>query len=190
MCVVAGGAVVVMAGSAIATQPTQSAPAVDVAALAAPFTQVVDETLLWAQVSSAIAAPYVAQQGMNLAAQSTGLIAQGLVWYAEATGAGGGAPHDDQPAPASKLRAWAKNQGYVQRPGTGTPEGGPETWEDSATGEWKLKLKLPSARPGLHEDSQKPRFSAKDKNGNYHNPLDGTSGTRKTHGHIPLDPDS
>jgi hypothetical protein len=109
---------------------------------------------------------------------------------AGAAGAGGEAPHDDQPAPASKLREWAKNQGDVQRPGTGTPEGGPETWEDSATGEWKLKLKLPSARPGLHEDSQKPRFSAKDKDGNYHNPLDGTSGARKTHGHIPLDPDS
>jgi hypothetical protein len=86
-CVVAGGAVVVMGGATVATQPTPSAPAVDVAALAAPMTQAVDETLLWAQVGSAIAAPYVAQQGMDLAAQGTGLIAQGLVWYAEATGA-------------------------------------------------------------------------------------------------------
>jgi hypothetical protein len=57
-----------------------------VVALAAPVTQAVDETLMWAQVSSAIAAPSIAQQGMDLAAQSTGLIAQGLVWYAEATG--------------------------------------------------------------------------------------------------------
>jgi hypothetical protein len=85
-CVVAGGAVVVMGGATVATQPTPSAPAVDVAALAAPITQPMDEAALVLQVGGEMARPYLAQQGMDLAAQSTGLIAQGLVWYAEATG--------------------------------------------------------------------------------------------------------
>jgi hypothetical protein len=86
VCAIGGGAVVVMGGATIATQPTQSAPAVDVAALAAPITQPMDEAALVLQVGGEMARPYLAQQGMDLAAQGTGLIAQGLVWYAEATG--------------------------------------------------------------------------------------------------------
>jgi hypothetical protein len=86
VCAIGGGAVVVMGGATIATQPTQAAPAVDVAALVAPITQPMDDATLVLQVGGEMARPYLAQRGMDLAAQGTGLIAQGLVWYAEATG--------------------------------------------------------------------------------------------------------
>jgi RHS repeat-associated protein len=97
----------------------------------------------------------------------------------------GGVP-GARPATASELRQWAQSQGYRQRPGTGTPQGGPETWEDPVTGEWKLKLKEPSTQPGLASGSNVDRYSAKDAAGNYYDPITGVSGTRSQLGHLPL----
>jgi RHS repeat-associated protein len=87
ICAVGVGALVVMGGATIATQPTQPAPPVDVAALVAPISQPMDDATLVMQAASEMTTRYVAQQSMALAAQTTSGIAQGLVWYAEATGA-------------------------------------------------------------------------------------------------------
>ena len=94
---------------------------------------------------------------------------------------------DDRPVPASKLRDWARQNGYVLDPSN--PDG-PETWIDPKSGEWRLKIKSPSDRPGIDPNSQVPRASARNPDGSYVNPITGETGTRGKVGHIPIDPNS
>jgi len=89
------------------------------------------------------------------------------------------------PPRASELRDWARRQGFVREAGEG-----PETWLDPATGAWRLKLKQASFRDGLHEESQRPRYSARTAEGRYFDPVSGQVGTRKELGHQPLEFDS
>jgi hypothetical protein len=85
------------------------------------------------------------------------------------------------------LRQWAKDKGWVRKPG-----GGPETWgveDDSGNFSWRLKIKQEgSMRPGLQPDSNVPRVSARlDTEGTYVNPFTGDTVSRAVGDHIPLD---
>jgi hypothetical protein len=94
------------------------------------------------------------------------------------------------PPKASELRAWATSQGYSLLPNTGDGFTAPETWVDSA-GRWRLKIKRPATRTGLHVGSYQERFSCRQLNPaagdlEYYDPVSGTFGTRQTHGHLDL----
>ena len=98
----------------------------------------------------------------------------------------GGASTQPSQVPASALRNWAKGLGYELD--TSNPNG-PETWVDPINGEWRLKIKEPSNRPGIDPGSQVPRASARTPHGTYINPITGQVGTRSQCGHIPVDLD-
>lgn len=94
------------------------------------------------------------------------------------------------PPKASELRAWATLQGCSLLPNTGDGFTAPETWVDS-TGQWRLKIKRPAIRAGLHAGSYQERFSCRQFNPDtgdleYYDPVSGTFGTRQTHGHLDL----
>ena len=65
---------------------------------------------------------------------------------------------------------------------------GIETWGVKGTDGWRLKIKQPSTTTGIDPGSQKWRFSARTKPGEYYNPVTGQSGTRSQFGHMDLDP--
>jgi len=85
---------------------------------------------------------------------------------------------------ASELRAWAKDQGYVML----SNKNGVEQWGVKGSGGWRLKIKAPSKTQGIAPESQKWRYSARTKPGEYYNPKTGKTGTRQELGHLDLDP--
>ncbi|MEK7250644.1 MAG: hypothetical protein AAB209_09500 [Bacteroidota bacterium] len=67
----------------------------------------------------------------------------------------------------------------------------PETWVDDE-GRWRLKIKRPARRPGLHEGSY--RDSCREINPRtgyleYYNPSGGVFGTRNSMGHLQVEID-
>jgi RHS repeat-associated protein len=86
---------------------------------------------------------------------------------------------------ASELREWAKSQGYELL----SNENGIEVWGIKGADGWRLKIKHPSTTPGIDSGSQKWRFSARTKPGEYYDPTTGRTGTRSQLGHLDLDPD-
>lgn len=86
---------------------------------------------------------------------------------------------------ASELRAWAKYQGYKLL----SNENGIEIWGVDGPEGWRLKIKQPSITPGIDPNSQKWRFSARTKPGEYYHPITGQRGTRKNLGHLDIDSD-
>jgi hypothetical protein len=94
------------------------------------------------------------------------------------------------PPKASELRAWTKLQGYSLLPNTGDGYTAPEIWVD-AIGRWRLKIKRPATRAGLHVGSYQERYSCRQFNPvigdlEYYDPVSGTFGTRQSHGHLDL----
>lgn len=97
------------------------------------------------------------------------------------------------PPKASELRAWAMSQGFTLFPNTGDGFAAPETWADSV-GRWRLKIKRPATRAGLHIGSLQERYSCREVNVitgelEYYDPVSGQFGTRGLLGHLPLDID-
>lgn len=94
---------------------------------------------------------------------------------------------------ASELRSWAMSQGLALLPNTGDGFPAPETWVDTV-GRWRLKIKRPATRGGLHPGSFQERFSCREINLatgelEYYDPLSGTFGTRGSLGHLPVNID-
>lgn len=85
---------------------------------------------------------------------------------------------------ASELRNWAKSKGYKLL----SDENGIEVWGEDGQDGWRLKIKEPSKTPGIDPGSQKWRFSARTKPGEYYNPVTGQTGTRAQYGHLDVDP--
>jgi len=85
---------------------------------------------------------------------------------------------------ASELRVWGREQGYELL----SNKNGIETWGVKGNDGWRLKIKQPSTTPGIDPGSQKWRFSARTKPGEYYNPVTGQSGTRSQYGHLDMDP--
>jgi len=97
------------------------------------------------------------------------------------------------PPKASELRNWAMSQGFTLLPNTGDGFPAPETWIDSV-GRWRLKIKRPVARAGLHVGSFQERFSCRELNLatgelEYYDPASGNFGTRGSLGHLPVNID-
>ena len=85
---------------------------------------------------------------------------------------------------ASELRKWAQSKGYKLL----SNENGIEVWGEDGTDGWRLKIKHPSTTPGIEPGSQKWRFSARTKPGEYYDPATGQTGTRGQYGHLDVDP--
>jgi hypothetical protein len=66
--------------------------------------------------------------------------------------------------------------------GASSPDA-PEEWVDPNSGEWRLKLKGPSAYQDIHPESQRSRYAARTASGQYIDPATGKFGTRKEVGH-------
>lgn len=97
------------------------------------------------------------------------------------------------PPKASELRAWARSQGFTLLPNTGDGFTVPETWIDAA-GRWRLKIKRPATRAGLHVGSYQERFSCREVNPatgelEYYDPAAKRFGTRGSLGHVPVEID-
>ncbi len=97
------------------------------------------------------------------------------------------------PPKASELRSWARSQGFVQVSFADAKEVSPEIWVDDE-GRWRLKIKRPVRRAGLHKDSYRDRFSCREINPKtgyleYYNPSIGAFGTRNSMGHLQIEID-
>jgi hypothetical protein len=97
------------------------------------------------------------------------------------------------PPKASELRSWARARGYTMLPNTGDGYTAPETWVDP-TQRWRLKIKRPATRPGLHWGSYQERFSCREINPatgelEYYDPVLQMFGPRGSHGHLTVDID-
>jgi hypothetical protein len=97
------------------------------------------------------------------------------------------------PPKASELRTWAMSQGFILLANTGDAFSAPETWVDSV-GRWRLKIKRPATRAGLHIGSSQERFSCREINPitgelEYYDPASGKFGTRGILGHLSIDID-
>lgn len=98
-----------------------------------------------------------------------------------------------QPPKASELRAWAISRGYTLLRNTGDGHTAPEVWVD-ALGRWRLKIKRPATRAGLHFESYQERFSCREINPatnilEYFDPILMMFGARGALGHLALDID-
>lgn len=98
-----------------------------------------------------------------------------------------------KPPQATELRAWAISQGYALLRNTGDGCSAPETWVDTS-GRWRLKIKRPATRSGLHFESYQERFSCREINHvsgdlEYYDPILRMFGPRGALGHLPLDID-
>jgi hypothetical protein len=85
------------------------------------------------------------------------------------------------------------SNGYILLPNTGDGYPAPETWID-AVGRWRLKIKRPATRAGLHFGSYQDRFSCREFNPTtgqleYYDPVSGNFGVRSSLGHLPVNID-
>jgi hypothetical protein len=97
------------------------------------------------------------------------------------------------PPKASELRSSAMSQGHILLPNTGDGFIAPETCIDTV-GRWRLKIKRPATRTGLHGGSFQERFSCRELNLatgelEYYEPASGNFGTRGSLGHLPVNID-
>lgn len=91
----------------------------------------------------------------------------------------------NSPPKVSQFRAWATSLGYTRK---AESVSAPEIWIDSE-GRWRLKIKHPAERAGLHPRSYEQRYSCREINPatdqlEYYDPVTGMFGTRNSMGHL------